>query len=225
MIMCFLKSPAWLNDISHSEQVWAFTVDEHVLFHTCSKTKCLVALNTRVRLFFAARHHVPFRISWLIKWHLTIWTNVQFSPFCEEAWLAILLRLGFGTLKTTAFDQQVNPHLWEYLVANVRNCSILILNIFSNRLLEQIQSHNSCIWVVFSNVSIHMCSLTATWTDAKSLYLHVCDFPNCEITHVLSNHPFEQMQSHNSCRYAKFLHYDFQTLFRPQKLTEIADWV
>ena len=38
-----------------------------------------------------------------------------FSPFCEEAWFAILLWLEFGTLKTTAFDQQVNPHLWEYL--------------------------------------------------------------------------------------------------------------
>ena len=37
------------------------------------------------------------------------------------------------------------------------------------------------------------------------------DFLKCMCSHVSSNCLLKQMQSHNSCRCAKFLHYNFQT--------------
>ena len=76
-------------------------------------------------------------------------------------------------------------------------------HVLSNRLLEQMQSNNSCMWAIFWNVSFHMCprivylnrckfTLVAcvwfsqmwvfkgalkspSWTDAKSQLLHVSD--------------------------------------------------
>ena len=39
----------------------------------------------------------------------------------------------------------------------------------------------------------------------------MCDFPKYLITHVLSNRLLQQMQSHNSCRCSKFLHYYLET--------------
>ena len=40
-------------------------------------------------------------------------------------------------------------------------------NVFSNRLIEQMQSHNSCMCVIFSNVSFHVCSQIACLNRCK----------------------------------------------------------
>ena len=83
---------------------------------------------------------------------------------------------------------------------------------FSNRLLEQMQSHISCMWAIFWNVSFH--------TSPQIAYLNRCKFTLVACVwfsqmwvftcaHVLSNRLLEQMQSHISCMWAIFLNVNF----------------
>ena len=86
---------------------------------------------------------------------------------------------------------------------------------FSN-MIEQMQSQISCICVIFSNVGFHMWSQIACLNRCKvTLVACVQRNPNV-ISHKSSK--IACLNSHNSCRCAKFLHYDFQT---PLKL---PDW-
>ena len=86
-------------------------------------------------------------------------------------------------------------------VADMRNFSIKwFSNVFSNRLIEQMQSHISCMCVVFSNVSFHVSFQITCLNRCKST--RVADMQNFSIkwfSNVFSNRLLEQMQSHNSC--------------------------
>ena len=99
------------------------------------------------------------------------------------------------------------------IVADVRNFSIVI----SKRLLKlpdwrytMIQCHISCMCVIFWNVYFHMCSQIACLKRCKVAIVACVSFSQMWIFTCATNRLLEQMKSHNSCRCAKFLHYDFQ---------------
>ena len=72
------------------------------------------------------------------------------------------------------------------IVADVRNFSIKwFSNVFSNRLVEQMQSHISCKCVIFSNVSFHVSSQIACLNRCK-VTIVACLRSVChKIVHVL----------------------------------------
>ena len=80
-------------------------------------------------------------------------------------------------------------------------------------------SHITCIRVIFWDVCFHMCSQIAFWPDAKSQKLQMCKISRLWFPNAFSNRLLEQMQSHNSCRCAKFLYY---MIFK--RLLKSPDW-
>ena len=118
-----------------------------------------------------------------------IFSNVSFHMSSQIAWL--------NRCKVTR-------------VADMQNFSIKwFSNVFSNRLLEQMQSHKSCICAKFlhyyfqtssqialfnrckvtlvaclrlSQMLVFTCLLKSpAWTDPKSQQLQICDFPKCHL--------------------------------------------
>ena len=64
------------------------------------------------------------------------------------------------------------------IVADVRNFSIKwFSNVFSNRLIEHMQSHISCMCVIFSNVSFHVSSQIACLNKCKVTIVACVRFP------------------------------------------------
>ena len=106
---------------------------------------------------------------------------------------------------------------------------LLFSNVFSNRLIEQIQSHISWRCVVFSNVSFHVSSQIACLNRCK--VTTVADMRNFSIkwfSNVFSNRLIEQMQSHISCMCVLFSNVSFHVSSQNAclnrcKVTRVAD--
>ena len=86
----------------------------------------------------------------------------------------------------------------------------LFAHVSSHHLLEKMESHISCIFVISSIVCFHMCSQIACLKRCKVAIVACVSFSQMWIFTCATNRLLEQMKSHNSCRCAKFLHYDFQ---------------
>ena len=115
-------------------------------------------------------------------------------------------------------------------VADMQNFSIKWFSIVvSNRLIEQMQSHISCICVVFSNVSFHVSFQIAYLNRCK--VTRVADMRNFSIkwfSNVFSNRLIEQMQSHISCMCVVFSNVSFHmssqiAWLNRCKVTRVAD--
>ena len=114
----------------------------------------------------------------------------------------------------------------------------LFLNVFSSRLFQQMQSHNSCMCVIFSNGSFHMSSQIAYLNRCKvtivadvrnssikkfSTSSQIACFKRCKLTidadmqkfsiklfsYVFSNCLLDQMKSHKSCMCVIFSNVSF----------------
>ena len=92
-------------------------------------------------------------------------------------------------------------------------------------LLEKMESHISCIFVISSIVCFHMCSQIACLKRCKVAIVACVSFSQMWIFTCATNRLLEQMKSHNSCRCANFFHYDFQIAFLNRcKVTLVACW-
>ena len=71
---------------------------------------------------------------------------------------------------------------------------LLFWNVFSNRLLEQMQSHISCMCVIFSNVRLHKSSHIACFKGCKVTFVTCVIFSNFRL-HISS-----QINCFNRCK-------------------------
>ena len=115
-------------------------------------------------------------------------------------------------------------------VAGMQNFSTKwFSNVFSNCPIEQMQSHISCMCVIFSNVSFHMSSQIACLNRCK--VTRVADMQNFSIkwfSNVFSNRLIEQMQCHISCMCLIFSNVSFHVSSQNAclnrcKVTRVAD--
>ena len=90
---------------------------------------------------------------------------------------------------------------------------LLFSNVSSNRLIEQMQSHISCMCVVFSNVSFHISSQIACLNRCKvTIVADVRNFSIKFFSNVFSNCLLGQMQSRIGCTCMVFLQSEFSNV-------------
>ena len=96
------------------------------------------------------------------------------------------------------------------LVAHVPFSQMWVFTCAFKCLLEQMQSHNSCMRATFWNVIFLMSPQMACLNRYKITSVAWFRYFEMLVLTCVLNSPAWTHKSNNSCRNAKFLHYDFQ---------------
>ena len=171
--------------------------------HYCSQTPSHIACLNRCKGTIAADVQISLlndfqtssQIAYLTRCKVTLVACVWFSQMLVFTCL----------LKSPASKDAKSQELQM-----CKNSPLLFSSVFSNRLIEQMQSHISCMCVVFSNVSFHVSFQITCLNRCK--VTRVADMRNFSIkwfSNVFSNRLIEQMQSHISCMCVVFSNVSF----------------
>ena len=177
---CFLKSPAWTDGKSQMVAlVRFFQLSPEIV---CPK-RCKVALVAFLHFFTWGSFQMFSQIACLNRW--------------KVAMIAFERLFTWGSFQM--FSQIACLNRWK--VANGCTCT-LFSTLSSNCVLELMQSHIFCIFVLFSRVSLSVLNLPAC-TYAKSHWWHLYAF-SPEWVWMSSNCLPVQMQSHIDCIWTIF---------------------
>ena len=109
------------------------------------------------------------------------------------------------------------------IIADMRNFSIKWFSkVFSNCLIEQMQSHISCMCVIFSSMSFHMSSQIDLQTSSQIAWLNRCKVKIVAFSKMLVFTCLSQTACLNRCKFTTVADMRFISIKRVSNVFQIA---